>query len=62
MPNISVASTSEILAVVGQTSAGLWIFVALLIGIPLAFYVVEAIINSMRGSARGASDYQENED
>jgi hypothetical protein len=45
MFSITSASTTDILATIGNVSSGLWILIALLIGIPIAFYLIEVLIN-----------------
>jgi hypothetical protein len=45
-------AVAEILAYTGSIFTDLWVIVALVIGIPLAFYIIRKVIGLVRGRTR----------
>jgi hypothetical protein len=49
MPNLfQFASTSDLLALTGSIFTSVWPLIALVIGVPLGFFIIEMIIGSMK--------------
>jgi hypothetical protein len=45
---VASGSTAEILAYTGNLFTDLWVVIALVIGIPLAFYVIRKVVGLVR--------------
>jgi hypothetical protein len=41
---LTMGSTTDMLAYVGNLFSDIWVFIAIIIGIPLAFYIIGRII------------------